>query len=127
MEGAVTNSEKLTFAKVIHIIALQIGKEIGETQSALYFFFKNFIKYVVHYIYVKNQSYMLKKQLQTANSYEEWREYALELDKLNGLHKWKADPRSDYYDYKNTKYLLLFLKELRTQKLTQGLLHTLRS
>jgi hypothetical protein len=49
------------------------------------------------------------------------------LDKLLRNNRWKADPHSNNYDYKNANYLNIYLKELRKKDLVKGLVYTLRS
>lgn len=61
-----------------------------------------------------------------AQSYEEWESLALEMDKLWSSNKWKADPRSDLYDYGNVEYLYYFLVHLRSKGITKGIMHTLK-
>ena len=59
-------------------------------------------------------------------SYEEWEEFAKELDKLHRKNKWKSDPRSISYDYKNTQYLYYFLVQLRKNGLSNMMVQILR-
>lgn len=61
-----------------------------------------------------------------AQSYDEWESLALELDKLLSKEKWKSDPRSSHYDFRNVEYLYYFLHNLRENGLTKGLMHTLK-
>ena len=41
---------------------------------------------------------LLKKQLQHAESYEEWKATALKIDEVSGAWEWKYDNSSTYFD-----------------------------
>ncbi|KAL0087683.1 putative esterase of the alpha-beta hydrolase superfamily [Phycomyces blakesleeanus] len=53
------------------------------------------------------------KQLENATHYEEWAEAATMLDELEGLEKWKQDPRSPDYDWELVKTRLEQLRHIR--------------
>lgn len=55
----------------------------------------------------------LQKDLDRAQSYEEWREIALEFDRESGLEEWKLRQNSDFYDHHLIRSRLNKLKELR--------------
>jgi len=58
----------------------------------------------------------LQKDLDNAQSYEEWREIALEFDRESGLEEWKLRQNSDAYDHHLIRSRLNKLKELRKKK-----------
>lgn len=111
---------------IIKALFYMIKNEIVMTNSAVFDLINRLLHYFIHAIYVKHRSFKLKQEIKHAESYEEWENLALELDKLYGRHKWKADPRSAAYDYRNVEYLYKFLHQFRTKGLTRGLIHTLR-
>jgi len=104
----------------------QAIREVKETQGAASEILQKLLNYFIHTIYVQHRSYKLKQQMKMAITYDQWEAIALELDHLHEKQKWKQDPRSSHYDYKNTLYLYKFLNELRHKGLTKGLIHTLR-
>lgn len=104
----------------------QLSKEVRESQSAITGLLQRILNYFIHTIYIQHKSYKLKQELRLAVNYDRWEELALELDKLHGINKWKANPRSNMYDYRNTQYLCEFLMRLREKGLTKGIVHTLR-
>jgi len=56
-----------------------------------------------------------EKALGEATNYDEWRAAALELDKLEGLDKWRGVVESDRYDYKLIASRIRLLRRLRKQ------------
>lgn len=54
-----------------------------------------------------------RRELEQAASYAEWRELALDLDRLEGSEAWKHDETSDDYDYLLIKERLVEMRELR--------------
>ncbi|WP_286696042.1 DUF3336 domain-containing protein [Spongiibacter sp. UBA1325] len=67
----------------------------------------------------------LYKQLRKASNYEEWRELAQALDKLQGLDTWRQVEQTRLYDYRSTRNRLLLLREKRTINDDRGLLFAL--
>jgi len=53
------------------------------------------------------------RDLDRATTYAEWREIALDLDRLEGADAWKQDEMSDDYDYLLIKERLAEMRELR--------------
>ena len=53
------------------------------------------------------------RDLAQTGSYREWRELALELDRLEGSEAWKQDETSDGYDYLLIRERLTLMRELR--------------
>lgn len=54
-----------------------------------------------------------RRDLEQAATYAEWREIALDLDRLEGSEAWKQDEMSDDYDYLLIKERLNEMRELR--------------
>jgi predicted acylesterase/phospholipase RssA len=54
-----------------------------------------------------------QRDLAAATGYGEWREVALELDRLEGTDAWKQDETSDDYDYLLIRERLTLMRELR--------------
>src|SRR3569623_1499758 len=54
-----------------------------------------------------------RRGLEQAATYAEWREIALDLDRLEGSEAWKQDEMSDDYDYLLIKERLHEMRELR--------------
>ncbi|CAO3672456.1 unnamed protein product [Rhizopus stolonifer] len=65
-----------------------------------------------------NQKSYYEHLLKTANSFEEWSEAAVELDRLEGLNDWKEEMTSPDYDWELVKARLDQLREIR--KLEKG-------
>lgn len=73
----------------------------------------------------------LKYQLENAESYEEWKSTALQLDEETGLQEWKYDNCSAYFDAELISYRLNLLRKYRLQQrvmdsvylLQEGLTH----
>lgn len=117
----------MQFTTIAKLLVMQTVTEIIHTEKAFGYFLQKLIKAILYYIYIKNKSYRYKANLLKAQSYQEWEFHALKLDKLYRNNKWKLDPRSDMYDYKNARYLLMYLRQLRKHDLVKGLVYTLRS
>ena len=61
-----------------------------------------------------HQAYRLKKlkrQLEHAESYEEWKSIALKIDQESGAQEWKYDNCSPYFDAEMISYRLKLLKQ----------------
>jgi len=67
----------------------------------------------------------LKRELKGVESYEEWKELAIELDKANGLESWKRNDQSHEFDYKEIRRRLDKLRKYRQQGDDHALLFTL--
>lgn len=48
-----------------------------------------------------------------ATSFEDWRVHALDLDTMNGMDVWKADPASPHYQYNLIQQRLIHLRQWR--------------
>jgi TAG lipase/steryl ester hydrolase/phospholipase A2/LPA acyltransferase len=62
----------------------------------------------------------LRKKLDQATTYEEWRRIALKLDELAGNEKWKRDNESTIFDYKLIESRLRHLKLAKEQAMDGG-------
>lgn len=67
----------------------------------------------------------LQKAIDTAESYEQWREACLAYDKASGLEEWKQRQASDFYDHQLVRSRLNKLKELRKKNEGVELFYTL--
>ena len=68
----------------------------------------------------------LKRQLETAETYEEWKSIALEIDEETGAQEWKYDNCSPYFDAEIISERLSRLRRYRFQKRTEDLMYILR-
>ncbi|WP_273776833.1 DUF3336 domain-containing protein [Acinetobacter sp. GSS19] len=68
----------------------------------------------------------LKRQLERAESYEEWKSIALKLDEESGAQEWKYDNTSEYFDAELISHRLNLLKKYRTQDRIVDLIYILR-
>lgn len=55
-----------------------------------------------------------ERQMAQAHDYEVWRTHALDLDTMNGMDVWKADPNSPHYQYNLIQQRLINLRNWRT-------------
>lgn len=67
----------------------------------------------------------LKKDMDAATSYEEWRDAALAYDKSTDLERWKSSDESDQFDYTSIRRRLKRLRKLRAKKDYAGMLFAL--
>lgn len=67
----------------------------------------------------------LENSLEHAETYEEWRELALEHDQVSGLEEWKIRQTSEFYDHHLIRSRLNKLKELRKSNDNVELFYTL--
>ena len=73
----------------------------------------------------KSELRRLTAELETADSYEDWRQAALQHDELSGALRWRQRDQSSSYDYAQIRLRLDRLRELRVKRDYQGLLFTL--
>ena len=67
----------------------------------------------------------LKRQLDRAESYEEWKDIALKIDEESGAQEWKFDNSSPYFDAEIITHRLGLLRRYRGQKRTRDLMYIL--
>tara|TARA_R110000787_G_scaffold6770_20_gene23578 strand:+ start:6324 stop:7799 length:1476 start_codon:yes stop_codon:yes gene_type:complete len=65
------------------------------------------------------------RELDAAQSFAEWREIALDLDRLEGAEAWKQDEASDLYDHFLIRERLTDMRRLRESGEVLRLVHTL--
>ena len=58
-----------------------------------------------------------------AESYEEWKSFALKLDEETGAQEWKFDNSSPYFDAELISYRYTLLKRYRQQHRTLDLIY----
>ena len=68
----------------------------------------------------------LKKEIEHAESYEEWKHLALKIDEETGAQSWKYDNSSPYFDAAIIAHRLTLLRRYRTQNRIPDLMHILR-
>lgn len=68
----------------------------------------------------------LGRELRAAQTYENWREIADEVDLLSGAREWRAEVRSDDYDYRLVRARVAALRRLRADNNAAGMIHELR-
>jgi predicted acylesterase/phospholipase RssA len=68
----------------------------------------------------------LKQQIKQAESYEEWKHYALKIDEESGAQEWKYDNTSPFFDASTIAHRLNLLRRYRVQQRTADLMHILR-
>ncbi|HNA19987.1 MAG TPA: DUF3336 domain-containing protein, partial [Agitococcus sp.] len=73
-----------------------------------------------------NKVSLLRQALDEANTYEEWKEIALELDSVTGLDLWKLDNESEHYNHELIRDRLMNLRHLMRQKDDRQLMRALR-
>jgi hypothetical protein len=62
---------------------------------------------------LKYQCSQVSEKMKAVKSYEEWEEYAILLDQLEGLNKWKTEKASPFYNYERIESRYLMMKHLR--------------
>jgi TAG lipase/steryl ester hydrolase/phospholipase A2/LPA acyltransferase len=67
----------------------------------------------------------LERKMREANTYEEWKEAALEHDAKSGFESWKQKEESKSYDYVNIRNRIAAIKDLRHKEDDVGLLFAL--
>ncbi|RKG29051.1 DUF3336 domain-containing protein [Acinetobacter tianfuensis] len=68
----------------------------------------------------------LKRKLESAETYQEWKSIALKIDEESGAQEWKLDNCSPYFDAEIISHRLSMLKRYRVQKRTRDLMYILR-
>lgn len=66
-------------------------------------------------------------KLRQAQTYEEWKETAIQLDDFLGFDDWKAIDEDPYYDWKLVRKVLKSLRLLRKSKDVRGVLGVLET
>lgn len=68
----------------------------------------------------------LKRQIQNAESYEEWKSIAIRIDEETGAQEWKYDNSSPYFDAEIISHRLNLLRRYRTTERSHDLIYILR-
>lgn len=101
-------------------------------------FFKNkilFVMYIIRelrrsfvdYVHRKDRIFELKKLMKNANSYDEWKNLASELDELEGKFKWKAKKETSLYNWRKVEQLIDMISKKRESMDLKALVHILRA
>lgn len=67
----------------------------------------------------------LKRQLELAETYEEWKYIALKIDEESGAQEWKLDNCSPFFDAEIIAHRLSLLRRYKQQKRTRDLMYIL--
>ena len=76
-----------------------------------------------------HQAYRIKKmqrELERADSYEEWKSIALKLDEETGAQEWKYDNSSAYFDAEIISHRLNLLRRYQSNHRVADLMYILR-
>ena len=103
------------------------SKELRNKLYIVIYLIKSTRHTVLEYISNKERCLYLKELMTKANSYDEWKNYAIELDELQNKFKWKNKKETSIYNYTRVEELILSLKFKRENKETKGLIHTIRA
>lgn len=68
----------------------------------------------------------LKRKIEHAESYEEWKNLALKIDEESGAQEWKYDNTSPYFDAEIIAHRLNLLRRYRLAERTSDLMYILR-
>lgn len=68
----------------------------------------------------------LRKNIEVAESYEEWKNLALKIDEETGVQEWKYNNSSPYFDAAFIAHRLTLLRRYRSQNRIADLMHILR-
>ncbi|KAG5513913.1 hypothetical protein PMAC_000535 [Pneumocystis sp. 'macacae'] len=88
---------------------------------------EGFVYYYLRWPLLRGQRQYLRKKLHEANSYDEWKLAASELDRFFGNDKWMEDPQFDYYDYQLINKVLRLLKMYRESDNVEALRNVLET
>jgi predicted acylesterase/phospholipase RssA len=120
-------------------IVLETNNEIEATKPkkekkiSLFNYFKKF--YLIlstiklkfdEWIDKKERKIILRRLIENANTYDDWRKYSLELDNLEGKNFWKDSKESTLYHWKEVEKLIKVLQKKREIKDVIGLTHYIR-
>jgi len=104
----------------------------------LFIFFKTFLA-MLHDVFAfwlkkvlfggprKKQLVKLQEQMEQADSFEEWKKCALEIDRLEGKEEWKQNAGSSDYDYTLIDKRLKQLRHMRESEDVWSLIFLLRA
>jgi len=104
----------------------EIKNNLENTNSYLNIF-KKIYGYFEDWLDRQEKKIMLKKLMEDCNTYEEWSNYAKELDIVERKESWKKKKESSQYDYKELEKLIKVLQKKKEMKDISGLVHYIRS
>ncbi|KAK0545350.1 hypothetical protein OC845_005136 [Tilletia horrida] len=84
-------------------------------EFSLYVLVRQLVNIVEYAIAFRGQKGRLRKRLRAAQTWEEWKTVALELDGFLGLQRWKEEDGSGLYDWILVKKVASSLRSHRTQ------------
>ncbi|KAL9936950.1 hypothetical protein V8E36_004185 [Tilletia maclaganii] len=111
---------KLLRFPLLVCIFLVIGFEF-----ALYVLVRQMVNIVEYLIAFRGQKGQLRKRLRAAQTWEEWKTTALELDNFLGLQRWKEEDASGLYDWILVKKVTASLRTHRDRGDAEKLLEVL--
>ncbi|WBW71099.1 triacylglycerol lipase ptl2 [Schizosaccharomyces osmophilus] len=76
----------------------------------LYLLDRMYINCYEYFIVWRGRPALLRRRLQNAKTFEEWKQRARDLDDYFGNNEWKLDPVYDYYDYSLLRTVLRSLR-----------------
>jgi hypothetical protein len=68
-----------------------------------------------HFVSWTGQREKLRRELQSAETYDEWVDHAKQLDTFLGNDSWKTQPEYAYYDYKTVRRVAAQLADLNSR------------
>lgn len=76
---------------------------------------------------MKERRMNVKRLMNNAEVYEDWKKYALELDSLEEKDQWRSKKETSLYDWKEVEKLVKVLQKKREMKDIIGLAHYIRA
>ena len=107
---------------------VQVSKKfsIFNTIRKFLLFFFALKKKFYEWLDKKESSIVVKKLMEDSCTYDEWKNFARELDKLHGKEDWKVLKETSLYDYKEVEKLIKILQKKREIKDIGGLVHYIK-
>lgn len=81
--------------------------------SVIYTIVRFYVALLEYFLTWTGERKILRDNLRRSNTYKEWIDNALKLDKFLNLDKWLINPKFSYYDYKTIRRTISQLKLLR--------------
>src|SRR3546814_12400255 len=72
------------------------------------------------------KSRQLRREMESATQYAQWRDAAAELDRREGLDQWQAEESGDEYDWRLIRSRLRQIRQYREEHDIAKLIHHLR-
>lgn len=110
---------------------------INSSKTSKFNFFKKILNKILLFLRSLNERFskwvekkerkiLVKKLMDEADTYDDWKRYAIEFDLLNDNDKWKSTKESFLYDWKEVEKLIKILQKKREIKDVIGLAHYIR-